>query len=102
MAIVKQEGIGLLNERELARFINVSTALVRKWRRRGAGPPYFKLGRLVRYEPTQVMAWLEVQKLDGASSEREVASRRLLVPQSEVNRIADHGCGPHSSDRGHE
>jgi hypothetical protein len=42
--------IGLKNPKTLA-----------QWRLRRCGPPYFKVGRLCRYDPAQLRAWLEAR-----------------------------------------
>jgi predicted DNA-binding transcriptional regulator AlpA len=36
-------------EREVAQFLHVSLALLRRWRMQGKGPKWVKVGRLVRY-----------------------------------------------------
>jgi hypothetical protein len=33
------------------------------WRLRRQGPPYFCVGRLVRYEPSAVRAWLDARRV---------------------------------------
>ena len=55
------EGVRAINESELARQANISTAVLRKWRREGKGPRFVKLGRLVRYLARDVDAWLDEQ-----------------------------------------
>ncbi len=49
----------LLDEYQLAERLNVSVALLRKWRRQGKGPPYLKLGTLVRYRLEDAELWLD-------------------------------------------
>lgn len=47
-----------LTDRQVAQLLNVSLALVRKWRQRSAGPKPQKIGgRLVRYELGDVLAF---------------------------------------------
>ena len=47
-----------LDEKEVAALLNVSVALVRKWRARRTGPKVLKIGgRLVRYELNAVLAF---------------------------------------------
>jgi predicted DNA-binding transcriptional regulator AlpA len=46
----EQEQLLLLNERETARRLAISAALLRKWRRLGEGPQYVRLGRVIRYD----------------------------------------------------
>lgn len=58
------QGTRAMNESELARQANISTAVLRKWRREGTGPRFIKLGRLVRYRVRDVEAWLEEHAVD--------------------------------------
>ena len=48
----------LWNEDEYANYRNFSPSTAQKERHRGDGPPYIKTGRLVRYDPAVVRAWL--------------------------------------------
>jgi hypothetical protein len=48
----------LLSERELSRVINRSKYTLQKDRLRGEGVPFVKIGRLVRYRPSDVQTWL--------------------------------------------
>ncbi len=48
------------NEREAARYMGVSGAVLRLWRSQGEGPRYFKAGeKLVRYRRTDLDFWIE-------------------------------------------
>lgn len=47
-----------LNERQLCGQLGIAAVTARKWRARGEGPPFAKLGRLVRYAREDVEAWL--------------------------------------------
>jgi excisionase family DNA binding protein len=38
-----------LSEKEAAAALSVSLSTVRRWRRNGSGPEYFKLGGVLRY-----------------------------------------------------
>jgi predicted DNA-binding transcriptional regulator AlpA len=51
----------LISEKELALLTGRSVDTIQKDRLRGFGPPYFKIGRLVRYRPSAVQAWLDAQ-----------------------------------------
>lgn len=50
-----------LTPRQLADWLQVSLAAVRKWRAEGTGPVAQKVGASVRYDPAAVRAWLEEQ-----------------------------------------
>jgi predicted DNA-binding transcriptional regulator AlpA len=51
-----------LNEHAVAELAGVSVGLLRRWRLFRQGPPYHKLGRLVRYSRAEVLRWLDAQK----------------------------------------
>jgi predicted DNA-binding transcriptional regulator AlpA len=48
----------LLKDTEVAEFLGVSVATVRRWRLYGQGPPWIKCGFVVRYAPETVLKWL--------------------------------------------
>jgi len=50
---------GAWTESEAAHFLGISSSGLRKWRNKGTGPRYVRLGRLIRYIPADVQAWLE-------------------------------------------
>lgn len=52
----------LLSVKELAPALNISVVTLNKKRCQGGGPPYFTIGRSVRYRWGEVQAWLEAQK----------------------------------------
>lgn len=49
----------LLTEREASRFLGLSVRTLQKWRLRGNGPPFVKLGSAVRYEPQRLQEYLD-------------------------------------------
>jgi predicted DNA-binding transcriptional regulator AlpA len=49
----------LLNETQVSEKLQVSLACLRRWRLRGEGPQYVKVGPLVRYRPEAVDQWVE-------------------------------------------
>jgi excisionase family DNA binding protein len=52
-------GERLMSEQELADYLHVHVATVRKWRRAGTGPPVHWAGTRPRYRRTEVDAWLD-------------------------------------------
>jgi predicted DNA-binding transcriptional regulator AlpA len=48
----------LFTEPETAYRLGVSVSGLRKWRREGTGPPFIRMGRLVRYSALDIKAWL--------------------------------------------
>jgi predicted DNA-binding transcriptional regulator AlpA len=53
----------LLSTDQLAELIGVSTSLLKRWRRRGEGPGYTRLGGSIRYEANCVRAWIEAGRV---------------------------------------
>lgn len=49
----------LLTQKELAEYLNKSTAWCERARWAGDGPRFVKLGRHVRYRADDVLAWIE-------------------------------------------
>jgi predicted DNA-binding transcriptional regulator AlpA len=49
----------LLNEHQVAKFLQLSVASVRRWRLFRTGPKYFKIGAAVRYRREDVETWLD-------------------------------------------
>jgi predicted DNA-binding transcriptional regulator AlpA len=45
-------------DRELCAELAISPVTATKWRRQASGPPFIKIGRLVRYRPADLDAWL--------------------------------------------
>ncbi len=52
----------LLTEQEASEVLTVSVSTMVRWRREGAGPPWFRLGGRVRYRRDELLAWLEEQR----------------------------------------
>lgn len=55
----------LLTERELAEAWKTSTRTIRHLRQEGL--PFVRIGRLVRYYPTEVEGWLRARQADTAA-----------------------------------
>jgi predicted DNA-binding transcriptional regulator AlpA len=49
----------LLNEHQVAKFVQLSVASVRRWRLFRTGPKYLKIGAAVRYRRSEVESWLD-------------------------------------------
>lgn len=52
----------LVDEKTAADMMSCSVALLRKWRSRGGGPTVVRIGRLVRYQQTDLLAFIEAKK----------------------------------------
>jgi len=48
----------MLNEHQVADYLNMSVASVRRWRLFRKGPKFVKIGRAVRYKHSDVEVWL--------------------------------------------
>jgi len=67
----------LHDEKREAERLSINVRTLQQWRLRGGGPPYLKIGALVRYDPRQVDAWLDerIQSNTGPSAGLGPASR---------------------------
>ncbi len=52
----------LLTVEDVARLCGVPIKSVYVWRSKGEGPPGFRVGKFVRYDPADVRAWLDQQR----------------------------------------
>lgn len=50
---------GLITTAELAAFLSLPPKTLRQWRYLGVGPKAFRIGRHLRYEPSEVRRWLD-------------------------------------------
>ena len=53
----------LLNESRVAQQLDCEQKTLQAWRCRGGGPPYVKIGSLVRYKPQDVLDWIEQRRV---------------------------------------
>ncbi|MBA2626037.1 MAG: helix-turn-helix domain-containing protein [Acidimicrobiia bacterium] len=51
----------LWGPQDVANFLGVPLKTVYGWRHARIGPPAYKVGRHLRYDPEQVQRWLEAQ-----------------------------------------
>ena len=52
----------LWSVRDVARFLGVPVPTIYAWRHRRVGPPAFRLGKHLRFRPSDVAEWLERQR----------------------------------------
>ena len=52
----------LITTEQLARYLRVPVTTLYTWRKRGTGPPGYRVGRHTRYRVEDVIAWLEERK----------------------------------------
>jgi hypothetical protein len=58
------DSITLFDERQAAKIISCSVALLRKWRLFREGPSFIKVGRLVRYRQEDLTAFLDSHRVE--------------------------------------
>ena len=56
-----------LTEREVAELLGLSVATLRAWRHRGKGPRFLRLGRSVRYLPSDLDDFVRASAVDTRS-----------------------------------
>lgn len=59
----------LRNESAVAKELNCEVKTLQAWRCRGGGPPWIRVGRLVRYRPQDVEAWIESRRVCSTSEQ---------------------------------
>jgi predicted DNA-binding transcriptional regulator AlpA len=52
-----------IDDQECAEIGGFKTQTLRNWRHKGIGPPYVKIGRSVRYDRAEFIAFLEKRKI---------------------------------------
>jgi excisionase family DNA binding protein len=45
--------------KDVSEFLGIPVQTLYQWRHRHSGPPAYRVGRHLRYDPTAVLAWLE-------------------------------------------
>ena len=53
-----------VNEKTVALATDISLPTLRRWRHERKGPPYVKIGRLVRYDYDLAMEFMDNHKID--------------------------------------
>ena len=61
---MRMVGEKLFSQRELARMFGISERTLEGLRQRRSGPPWIKLGKVVRYDPAVVEQWLAERTID--------------------------------------
>jgi len=62
----------LIDQVRLSKMLGISTKTAEAWRSRRGGPPYIKVGSLVRYRVSDVMRWIERRTVESDAEESEV------------------------------
>jgi excisionase family DNA binding protein len=66
-AVVATRRPAALTERQVAEHLGLSVATLRAWRHRGKGPRFLRLGRSVRYLPSDVDEFVRASTVDTQS-----------------------------------
>jgi predicted site-specific integrase-resolvase len=53
---------GLINEHTAAEILGLKVATLRRWRWSGDGPPFVRVGAAVRYDPSDLAAYIEAHR----------------------------------------
>ena len=59
----------LLEEKHLAETLQVSIGTLRTWRTDGKGPRFHRIGKMIRYAPSDVKEWLLSRQAGGGMAE---------------------------------
>ena len=62
----------LLDTAEAAPLAGASPKTLENWRTLGFGPKFIRVGRLIRYDPDDIKAWLDARRVS-STSERVAA-----------------------------
>jgi predicted DNA-binding transcriptional regulator AlpA len=63
----------LLNTPQTAEILGLRPNTLEIWRVQGKGPIYRKVGKLVRYSESDVLAWLDTQSRTSTSQQQALA-----------------------------
>ncbi|MGH1977482.1 hypothetical protein [Rothia sp. L_38] len=75
MATQQPKPTALLTPDQVARHLAVTTDLLGVLRTRGGGPPFIKVGALVRYHPTSLARWVYEQEQANSTSKHQVLAK---------------------------
>ncbi len=54
----------LLTSKQAGEILRAKEATLEGWRHRKVGPPWLKLGGLVRYDRVKLLSWIESQRVE--------------------------------------
>jgi hypothetical protein len=64
---IEPQDQGLVDTTRAARYLNFSTSSLNKWRLTGDGPPFYKIGRGVRYRIPELEEWAARRRRNSTS-----------------------------------
>jgi hypothetical protein len=63
--LMEKISIGPLDEKQAAKFLGLkSSRLLQAWRSRRTGPAWVRVGRQIRYQPQDLTAYLNANRVD--------------------------------------
>lgn len=65
----------LLNESAVAKRLGCQVKTMQAWRSRGGGPQWIRVGRLCRYSPDDVQAWIDSRRVSSTSQAAQARAR---------------------------
>jgi len=84
----------LLSERQAAARLNARPDTLRRWRTQGRGPAHIRLGRLVRYRPTDVETFIESRRCPDRSDRSPVdLETESTAPEGAMRARSRTGSG---------
>jgi hypothetical protein len=60
---------GLVDQKDAAKFLRVTEKFLEARRHRGGGPPFVRVGRLVRYRKQSLLEWIAAREVRSTSEE---------------------------------
>ena len=64
------EDFDLMTAEETAALLGIKETTLYKWRERGQGPPYIKMGGALRFRRNAVKRWLDESEIDPAAADK--------------------------------
>ena len=88
-------GFEVMTPKETAIEIKSSESFLAKARMTGEGPPFIKIGRMVRYPKSLLLAWLEARIMTSTSQQQPADPRHQRIEPGKLNA----GSGVNEQER---
>jgi hypothetical protein len=82
---IRRTAGSLFTVNQAAAFLNCTPAALERWRRERCGPPYLKIGRLVRYARHDLVTWLRSKRIFSADVPTPVKNVRMHRRDSQAS-----------------
>ena len=63
-----QPTLEFLDEKGLCALLGISSVTATKWRAKAKGPPFIRVGRLIRYRRSDIDAWLRTNTIGATAA----------------------------------